>query len=66
MEWNTYELISNIGDDLKAMAERTDKRLMFSRGGDNAQRHAAFDALREAGVVTIDDTDPHVVVTLVI
>lgn len=66
MEWDTYELISNIGTDLKTMAERADKTIRFSRGGDNAERHAAFDALREAGVVTIDDTDPHVVVTLAI
>lgn len=66
MEWETYELISNIGDDIMTMASREDKTLIFTAGGDNAQRHAAFDALREAGVVTIDDTGPHVVVTLVL
>ena len=66
MEWETYELISNIGDDLKAMADREDKTLIFAAGGENAQRHAAFDALREAGVVQINHEGVAVIVSLLI
>lgn len=66
MEWDTYELISNIGDDIMTMASREDKTLIFTAGGDNAQRHAAFDALREAGVVQINHEGAAVIVSLTI
>lgn len=66
MEWETYELISNIGDDIMTMASREDKTLIFTAGGDNAQRHAAFDALREAGLVQINHEGVAVIVSLTI
>lgn len=57
MTWDKYQLISNLGDDLKAMAAREDKRIVFELGQANAERAAAFDALAESGVVLVQEVD---------
>ena len=65
MEWDTYELISNIGDDLKSMAAREDKVLVFSIT-DNEQRLEAYKALAESGVVDLSALGTAIYVTLLI
>lgn len=66
MNGSLYDLLSNIGDDLVAMSKRRDKSIVFAKQK-NAVRWAAFDALREAGFVTLKDDDglDTVTVTLV-
>jgi len=57
MNDKTYQLLSNVGDDLKALAGRADKRIIVRKSGKNAARMKAFDVLAESGVVKIETPD---------
>jgi hypothetical protein len=52
MDDETYQLLANLGDDLKAMIQRDDKTICFGAEG-NQLRIDAFKVLAEAGVVDI-------------
>lgn len=53
MDDATYQLLTNVGDDLKSMADRPDKTIFFANTSANTERADAFRVLADTGVVTI-------------